>query len=391
MKSTYVLGAIIVALILAFPLYHTQNSVRAFMSSGSYEAVIVKCESRQSFSLNRGGQRMGPRWSYYPVAQAEQGYWAEGSLGMPKRAQCERMIGTGVTILVNPDKPDEARIMNFMQFWFYPFMLLFMAVFIVFTLIQRSAAAVMTMGVGVATCWAGMAYDFGTIGKPKKVETQGLVNVEGALKACLRDAMREEGVSSPAELKALICKKRGLTALPDLAGLHSLESLDLSLNDIRDLRAMPALPRLRELELGGNKGLASLGGIEGLTALEVLDLRVIPLSDITPLASLKALRDLDFDSAQISDLSPLRDLEQLETLNLAGNPISDISALEGKPELDAIMLYRTQVSDLSPLYGSPRLRVVNLSSKSTTPCSDIKKLKDSLMERAHVNTSGRCD
>src|SRR5213078_2078969 len=60
-----------------------------------------------------------------------------------------------------------------------------------------------------------------------------------------------------------------------------------------------------ELDLADLPKLAALPDLAGLTALQSLDLSATQVSDLAPLAGLTALQSLDLSRTQVSDLAPL--------------------------------------------------------------------------------------
>ena len=98
-------------------------------------------------------------------------------------------------------------------------------------------------------------------------------------------------------------------------------------------------------------GLTKIPPLAGLTTLQSLNLMSTKVSDLSPLPGLTALQSLDLRSTQVSDLSPLAGLTALQSLNFTNTQVSDLSPLTGLNALQSLNLWDTQVSDLSPLAG----------------------------------------
>ncbi len=87
------------------------------------------------------------------------------------------------------------------------------------------------------------------------------------------------------------------------------------------------LTNLTRLILGRTQ-VSDLSPLAGLSSLQILDLSGKQVSDLLPLARLSSLTALNLAGAQVSDLSPLAGLSSLQNLNLYETQVSDLSPLE---------------------------------------------------------------
>ena len=146
-----------------------------------------------------------------------------------------------------------------------------------------------------------------------------------------------------------------LDALPPIANLRSLQTLDLNATDIADLTLLVGLTKLREINLNHT---------------EVVNLK--------PLAEFKKLQSLHLNYTRVSDLTPLAAIQNLHDLFLDGTDVSDIRALGGLKSLAWLYLYKTSVIDLTPLAKLTNLEYLDLSStqvRDLTPLHGLKNLK----------------
>jgi internalin A len=118
------------------------------------------------------------------------------------------------------------------------------------------------------------------------------------------------------------------------------KSLDLSNCELTEVPAQVSdLVWLESLRLADNSHLTDLSPLAGLRSLQDLNITSTAVSDLSPLAGLSALATLDRHEAQVSDLSPLAGLSGLRSLCAFKNKISDVSALAGMPALEALLIY----------------------------------------------------
>ena len=391
-QTGIVLAVIMAGLFLLFPLYVIQDRSRVLITSDSHAAQIVNCKARYFRGKTRASQLAGrKRWSYYPQARSEHGYLVTGTLGLPKKSQCERLLGKPVEILVNPERPSKARINSFTQFWFFPVLIIFGALFIILTFARRGGLAVVSAAAAVIVSIIGFRYELGLLASNDKVAPVAItVAPRLAMDVCVNEAMRQEAVTHASEIKRLVCKKRGLTELPDMSDLYKIEYLDLSLNALTDLYPLRHLPNLRELDLSGNKALESLNAIKELKKLETIDIAVTQISDLSPIAQASNIKKIDIDSTPVTDVSVLKNLPKLQSLNLANTAIVDISALADKPDLDSLTLYKTGVQSLAPLFGNANLRLVNISQGSGISCDEVRSLRRQIKRGGRVGSKELC-
>ncbi len=163
------------------------------------------------------------------------------------------------------------------------------------------------------------------------------------------------------------------TDLTPLAGLASLQSLDLRGTGVTDLSPLAGLPGLRSLDLR-DTGVADLSQLAGLGGLQSLDFGGTGVTDLSPLARLAGLQSLYFDGTDVADLSPLAGLAGLQCLDLSCTGVADLSPLAGLAGLQGLDLSSTGVADLSPLAGLRGLQSLHLASTGVADLSPLAGL-----------------
>ena len=119
MKVTTVFVALFAFLAVIYGGIIAKDRVGVLISSDSYKATIVECDWKRTRGSSRIGSRVRQkRSSYQPIAVSKEGYRAAGRLKVSSKSFCEGLIGHEVKIFVNKDRPEEARINSFFQFWF---------------------------------------------------------------------------------------------------------------------------------------------------------------------------------------------------------------------------------------------------------------------------------
>jgi hypothetical protein len=79
--------------------------------------------------------------------------------------------------------------------------------------------------------------------------------------------------------------------------------------------------------------ISDLSPLAGLTSLQRLDLSGTQVSDVAPLAGLSSLQRLDLSGTQVSDVAPLAGLTSLQSLGLMSTQVSDVAPLAGLSNL----------------------------------------------------------
>ena len=149
-------------------------------------------------------------------------------------------------------------------------------------------------------------------------------------------------------LNGLFLTDGSVTDLTPLAGITSLELLDLSHNSISDLSPLRSLTSIRDLYLDDNS-ISNLSPLSSLASLDTLDITRNAISDLSPLVGLPSLAYLTADRNPISDLSPLSGLTSLVSLGMQGTWLSDLTPLVGLPSLSELYLHSNLISDVAPL------------------------------------------
>ncbi|MEZ5491779.1 MAG: leucine-rich repeat domain-containing protein [Gammaproteobacteria bacterium] len=102
------------------------------------------------------------------------------------------------------------------------------------------------------------------------------------LQGCINLALRQSGVTDPANLTVLSCAAAQVEDLRGIAQLASLRFLDLTRNAITDLQPLASLPRLSGLSLADNAitDISPLLAINSLTAVVLSGNTQIPCSQL---------------------------------------------------------------------------------------------------------------
>jgi len=163
----------------------------------------------------------------------------------------------------------------------------------------------------------------------------------------------------------------GDAGLADLKGLSALQSLTLEGTQVTDagLDYLKGLSQLQSLDLAGTKITdAGVGHLKGLTALSILWLCCEKVTDVglEQLEGMTGLKELHLGGTQVTDagLEHLKGLRKLKYLGLEGVPITGagMEHLKDLPELDFLFLQHTQLTDtgLEHLKGFAKLRSLYL-------------------------------
>ncbi len=172
-------------------------------------------------------------------------------------------------------------------------------------------------------------------------------------------------------LQSLNLDSTQVTDLTPLAALTNLQSLNLAFTKVTDLTLLAALTNLQSLNLNGTK-VADLTPLAPLTNLQSLALNGTQVADLTPLATLADLQSLDLGYMKLlPDLIPLTALTNLQTLNLSSTQVADLHPLAALANLRSLELWNTKVTDLSPLAALTNLQTLNLMD---VPFTDIAPL-----------------
>lgn len=383
-KSTVIIVVIFGILTVGFGTFFAKDRIDVIRNSDTYAATVIECKWSQRRST--GSKRSGrSRSSYAPVAVSEEGYRAIGQLKVSKKSVCQNLLGHKVTIFVDRNDTSKTRISSFSQFWFAPFILLFVTTFGLACIFMRQVlATVIFCGAFLVGGIAG-AIEYKMFQDPLDPPNLQPINPDKVLSTCIDQAMRQENTERLDRLKKLTCKKMALTDLTQIAQLTSIEELDLSLNQIASVELLNSMRQLRVLTLDGNRTLKSLEGLQDLKQLEVLKVHCASLVDIDAIKGLTNLRHLDVSCNQISSLTPITNLTKLEKLIMDENPnITNITPTANKPTLEVITLYRVPISDISPLLGNTNLRRVNIGNNDQVSCEQIDALRSSLLPTAKM-------
>ncbi|MDX2198474.1 MAG: leucine-rich repeat domain-containing protein [Phycisphaerae bacterium] len=166
-----------------------------------------------------------------------------------------------------------------------------------------------------------------------------------------------------------------VSSLGPLAGLNDLQLLILSGTQVSDLSPLTGFNRLQGLYLHGTQ-VGNLAVLASLTNLRRLNISGTPVRDLSPLAGLNDMENLYCSGTQVSDLKPIESLINLQVLDVALTQVSDLSALARLNDLQSLDLRGTQVGDLSPLANLNNLRVLNLRGTQVSDLSPLASLSN---------------
>lgn len=169
------------------------------------------------------------------------------------------------------------------------------------------------------------------------------------------------GLESAVNLRRLTAANCRLQDATALAGITSLEALDLSGNSLTDLSFLTDAHRLQQLYLRGTS-LESVSGIEKVSpTLTVLDISQNNVADLSPLAGLSQLTMLDLSDNPISDFSAVAGFEKLGVLYANSLSLSSASAFSSLPHLQSLQLSGNAITDLSSLLSLDSLKDVDVT------------------------------
>ena len=157
------------------------------------------------------------------------------------------------------------------------------------------------------------------------------------------------GLEHAKQLKTLLLVNHRVSNITPLAGLTSLETLNLlaSYNRIINIAPLKRLTKLTSLNLGSDTEIADFTPLTGLTNLRWLSAlgRGIDDNDLTLFTRMKNLQHLGLADNQISDVASLAGLTNLRSLDLRSNQISDVTPLARLVNLEKLWIARNSITD----------------------------------------------
>ena len=96
---------------------------------------------------------------------------------------------------------------------------------------------------------------------------------------------------------------------------------------------LKSLKKLWLSEIGERVKLDDLAPLAGLASLQWLDVSHTQVTDLTPLAGLVSLQRLEVSRTQVTDLSPLAGLASLQWLEVSQTQVAHLSPLAGLASL----------------------------------------------------------
>jgi Leucine-rich repeat (LRR) protein len=166
---------------------------------------------------------------------------------------------------------------------------------------------------------------------------------------------------------------------PIFLNFKSIESINLSNNGVVDPSVIAGMPSLNQLDLSNNaiKELKFLAVEEGWKSLRRLNLasnRVTELSAI-PVPS---LTHLTLSDNKIEKVEAFGGHPKLRVLCLGKNKITALQGIANLPELTELYLNENKVKSLAGLEGLPLLRVLHLRNNSLAAFDETFPLFESL-------------
>lgn len=174
--------------------------------------------------------------------------------------------------------------------------------------------------------------------------------------------------------------------LKELAGLKSLQGLDLSNTKVTDagLKELAVLRSLRALHISSTRVTdVGLKQLAALKTLQTLVLRDTPVTDagLKEIIGLESLQILNLMRTQVTDagLKELAGFKSLHTLILAGTKVTELKQLADLKSLEYLSLNGTTVGDagLKELAGLKNLQFLDLFLTKVTDAG-VAQLKKEL-------------
>ncbi|MCX6902650.1 MAG: leucine-rich repeat domain-containing protein, partial [Verrucomicrobia bacterium] len=175
-------------------------------------------------------------------------------------------------------------------------------------------------------------------------------------------------------LQTLYLDGCGLFDASFLAGLFNLGQLDLDDNQILSLLPLAGLTNLTWLSLNHNGCLLDTAALAGLTSLQTLNLHSDCLHDLSFVAGMNQLTVLDagadgsWDSYlnQIQDISPLADKTLLYWLSLSWNQVTNVPLVGHLPLLQYLYLTSNRFDRLDFVTNLPNLVDLSINYSQVT-------------------------
>lgn len=182
------------------------------------------------------------------------------------------------------------------------------------------------------------------------------------------EALSLEDLAQLPNVEQFCAVAQELTDLSPVAGLKSLNKLEVKHNHIEDLSPLAGLNQLTSVGINGNpvRDLTPLIECPRLAFLDLCDVRDYDASVIARLGNFDFL-----DIANPTDSYNYLAGKSILALHLSWTGLSDLSALDGVTRLEDLQIAHTAVSDLSPLEKHPGLRTLNIAD---IPARDLSPL-----------------
>ncbi|RYZ07213.1 MAG: leucine-rich repeat domain-containing protein [Myxococcales bacterium] len=198
------------------------------------------------------------------------------------------------------------------------------------------------------------------------VEGVGWLNVEDDRIASL------VGLECVPHLQELSLRSSSLASLQTLGLLRELKRLILYRGPFSELSPLAQLPLTRLIIVQSD--VTDLTPLAGLATLEHLQVQESPVQDLSPLASLTQLRTLNLSKCELDDISPLASLVKLESLDVASNRVVDLAAVSGMKNLISLSVGDNLVRDLTPLRSLERLDYLYVWGNQVTDISPLAEM-----------------
>ena len=168
-------------------------------------------------------------------------------------------------------------------------------------------------------------------------------------------------------------KNGGIRSLKDLTQLKHLKILHIALQDIIDVSPLA-----------------------GLDSLEIVDLNHNPIESVAPLAGLYSLRELSVFDSRVSDFSALAACTLLETIDAGATRVTSLDSFTGVSSVMCLKLRRTTLATLAgieSLTGIEQLTLGDVRDRKLAlllklPLLDELELSEDLRAQAEQDLAG---
>jgi hypothetical protein len=164
------------------------------------------------------------------------------------------------------------------------------------------------------------------------------------------------------------------SALKNLIQLQSLIELELRLVDISDSSPLGELTNLTRLDLGFNLGLYDVKGLKKLKSLKHLDLQFSRIDNISKIEVNENIQTMDLNSGRITQISGLESYLNLRSLDMSGSAISKMEGLDHLKKLIRLSLAVNSIDKIEGLSNLANLEILDLSMNEINKIENMESL-----------------